>query len=103
MARCDPSLPPAILLGGGCNALSVARSLGRTGVKVSCLNTPDAYVCRSRYCTPIGAAGDNVASWGRYLLGPDAAPLHGAVLLACSDGELEFVAQHRTELSRHYR
>lgn len=105
MARSDPSLPPAILLGGSCNALSVARSLGRSGVRVYALNTPDAYVRFSRYCRPIklAAGGDDIRAWGEYLLGPESASFHGAVLLACSDAELEFVAHNRDALGGKYR
>jgi predicted ATP-grasp superfamily ATP-dependent carboligase len=105
MARIDPSLPPAILLGGGCNALSVARSLGRSGVRVYALNTPDAYVCSSRYCQMIklSGGGEDIRAWGDYLLGPEAVSLHGAVLLTCSDAELEFMAHNREALVARYR
>lgn len=105
MARIDPSLPPAIILGGGCNALSVARSLGRSGVRVYALNTPDAHVRYSRYCEPIKefAAKDDIRAWGDFLLSPKSAHLHGSVLLVCSDGELEFLAHNREALAAHYR
>jgi predicted ATP-grasp superfamily ATP-dependent carboligase len=105
MSRPDPSLPPAILLGGGCNALSVARSLGRAGVRVYALNTPDAYVRSSRYCRPIQvtAGNDDINTWGAFLLGPESASFHGSVLLACSDAELEFLAHHREALAARYR
>ncbi len=105
MARIDPSLPPAILLGGGCNALSVARSLGRSGVRVYALNTPEAYVCSSRYCQTLklSGGGEDIRAWGEYLLGPESASLHGAVLLACSDAELEFMAHNREALAARYR
>lgn len=105
MARVDPSLPPAILLGGGCNALSVARSLGRSGVRVYALNTPEAYVCCSRYCQTIkpSGGGEDIRAWGDYLLGAGSASFHGAVLLACSDAELEFMAHNREALAARYR
>jgi D-aspartate ligase len=97
-------LPPAIILGGACNALSVARSLGRAGVRVYALNHPDAHVCHSRYCTPLRVAGEpDIRTWGEFLLGPDSRPFHGAVLLACSDPELEFIAHHRPSLIQKYR
>lgn len=105
MARLDTSLPPALLLGGGCNALSVARSLGRAGVRVYALNTADAYVLSSRYCKPLRLpdSGNDINAWGEYLLGPQSAPFHGSVLLACSDAELEYLAHNREALSRRYR
>ena len=46
----DEALPPAILLGGGANALSVARSLGRLGVAVYALEDPGTFVRYSRHC-----------------------------------------------------
>lgn len=105
MAPRDSSLPPAIVMGGGCNAISVARSLGRSGVRVYALNAPQAYVYFSRYCRPLPGAptGTDVRAWGDYLLGPQSAPVHGAVLLACSDAVLELVACHREALAARYR
>jgi D-aspartate ligase len=97
-------LPPAIVLGGTCNALSVARSLGRAGVKVYALNHTDSYVFQSRYCTPIRMPkGSDTHAWGEFLLGPESEPFRGAVLLACSDAELEFLARHRPTLTAKYR
>jgi predicted ATP-grasp superfamily ATP-dependent carboligase len=103
MERIPRHFPPAILLGGSCNALSVARSLGRMGVKVYVFNTTEAYVCQSRWCTPLRVAGDDVNAWGAYLLSKASDRFRGAVLLACSDAELEYVALHRPELAAKYR
>jgi D-aspartate ligase len=98
-------LPPVILLGGDSNALSIARSLGRLGVRVYALHEAEAPVVRSRYCTWLGPRrqANGPAAWARFLLGPAAAPLHGAVLLACSDDEVEFLARQRTRLAAKFR
>jgi len=44
-------LPPVIILGGEANALSVARDLGRMGVRVYAMGEADSTVRASRYCT----------------------------------------------------
>ena len=96
--------PPAIVVGGGANALSVARSLGKIGVRVFALNFPNEYVCRSRHATPLPVPGgpDYAREWAEYLLGPQSDSLRGAVLLAASDAALMLIAQHRTELAAKY-
>ena len=85
----SPAVRPAILMGGAMgNALSVARSLGRRGVPVCLLgDSPDVH---SRFARQLRLpeAGSRQDSWARFLLGPEAAPLHGAVLLSCSDAGL---------------
>jgi predicted ATP-grasp superfamily ATP-dependent carboligase len=101
----DGTLPPAIILGGEANALSVARRLGRLGVKVFAINFPSACIRGSRYChwIDVPADGDAETSWANFLLGPDAAYLHGAVLLACSDDGITVLARHREELAQRFR
>jgi predicted ATP-grasp superfamily ATP-dependent carboligase len=96
--------PPVILLGGGANALSVARCLGRAGIKVYALNVPTEYVRYSRYCEWIPALpqGDLEQTWESYLLGPTANHLRGAVLLSCSDPGIQLIARHRDELARRF-
>jgi D-aspartate ligase len=98
------ALPPVIILGGDPNALSIARNLGRRGIRVYTVNEPDAPVCSSRYCQflPAPWLGSNVASWTAYLLGPDVEALRGAVLLASSDEALEIVVQHREQLGQRF-
>src|SRR5437879_866154 len=90
-------LPPAILIGGAATALSIARCLGRRGIRVFCLNEHQAPVRHSRFCRwlPVPWVGSNDASWTRFLLGPDAEPLRGAVLLAASDEGIEIIAHNR--------
>lgn len=95
-------LPAAIIVGGDANALSVARSLGRRGIRVFALNEPRAAVRYSRHCTWLEAAGSGAAEWLRYLLGPAMDRLHGAVLLAASDSAVMMLARHRAALQRRF-
>jgi len=101
-----PYHPPAIILGGGANALSVARNLGRMGVGVYCLDEPEMLVRYSRYCHPLHAALDREADvkavWDHYLLNERSHELHGSVLLACSDPGIEFIAGHRLALKERF-
>src|SRR5580692_8578611 len=100
MTKPTANLPPVILLGGMTNALSVARSLGRTGVTVYAINWHTAAVRYSRYCRflPVPWNGNDEESWTRYLLGRDSDPLRGAILLAGSDLGIEIIADHREQL-----
>jgi predicted ATP-grasp superfamily ATP-dependent carboligase len=112
--RHPDALPPAIVVGGGANALSVARQLGRMGVKVYGLCEPGAFVRHSRFCTAIpvedgGAAGGVVGgdgglarAWAAFLLGEQSNSLRGAVLLACSDAGIRLVAENREALSERF-
>ena len=90
-------LPPAVLLGGNANAISVARSLARRGVEVTAYGNQHGHIRFSR------AVGDFVHvgrgprigdRWMRRLL----ERRHGAVLLPCDDDALELIATHRDEL-----
>jgi D-aspartate ligase len=98
--------PSAIVLGGGANALSVARNLGRIGVAVYILNEPDAFVRHSRFCrwlnAPPTGREDRPAAWKRFLLGPESDFLRGAVILTCSDEGIEMIAAHRAQLAEKF-
>jgi predicted ATP-grasp superfamily ATP-dependent carboligase len=98
------ALPPALVVGGLANALSVARSLGRRGVRVYALSAANKQVHRSRYVTwlPLGGDGGNAEAWERFLLGPESDSLRGAVLLLCSDEGLEIAARHHAALARKF-
>jgi predicted ATP-grasp superfamily ATP-dependent carboligase len=96
-------LPSAIILGGGANSLSVARSLGRASVEVYAINEGTAYVRYSRYCRWLADAGDTPDSWTCFLLGPESNGLRGSVLFACSDDAIAIIAGHRPELSAKFR
>ncbi len=99
-AGVDPR--PVIILGGGANALSVARSLCRRGVKVYALNEESAYVRYSRSCRWLKVRGHSPDSWTRFLLGPDSDGFRGALLLACSDQGIEIIAHHREKLAARF-
>jgi D-aspartate ligase len=104
-ARAEPPLPPAVILGGGTNALSVARSLARAGVHVYVINHVSEPVCRSRYATRIAVPhepGGADEAWTRYLLGPESDWLRGGVVLACSDNALEILANNHDALGRRF-
>ncbi len=102
--RRDKKLPAVVILGGGTNALSIARSLGRRGIDVHSLNVPTAHVQYSRYCRPIPlpASSDPAHCWADYLLGSGSDNLHGAVLLAASDLGIELIALHRDSLQQKF-
>ena len=95
----DTHLPPAVVLGGSYNSLSVTRALGRQGIAVHALGdgAGGALVQSSRYLRsylPVSSSSTAADEWMAWLrTGP-----RGAVLLPCSDGALEFLARHRAEL-----
>jgi len=97
--------PPAVIIGGGANALSIARSLSATGIKVYAVNKPGAAVCYSRHVERISIPHDGayVDAWTDFLTGPQSDHLCGAVLLAASDVGLEIIANHREVLQEKFR
>lgn len=103
--RSPGALPPAIILGGSANALSIARSLGRRGVTVHVSVAKGRHALFSRYCAKAYPYGRDVKVadfWERLLLGSHRAALHGSVIFPCNDEAVTFVARHRIELSNHY-
>jgi len=97
------SRPPVILVDGGAGtAISVARSLGKVGVKVYLLSQPDSPAVLSRHAQHIARRCRDAAAWAAFLLDPISEPLRGAVLLACSDAALEMVIDHRTALGERF-
>jgi D-aspartate ligase len=100
-----PSSPPAVILGGQSGtALSVARSLGRQGVQVFFLGSPDAPERYSRYVrsVPLQTQRSIEEAWADFLLGPAAKDLRGAVLIACSDAGIEFLLKYRADVDGRY-
>lgn len=97
-------MPPAIVLGGDVNALSIARSLARAGVAVYAVNEAASPTRHSRYVhwIPMPARA-KPEEWADFLLGPGAESLHEGVLLAASDAALAFVAERRAELGTRFR
>lgn len=96
--------PPALIVGGDANALSVARSLRRRGIAVHALNHPGTFIRRSRAACWISLTGDTgPAGWERFLLGPASDYLRGAVLLVCSDEAIDLVVRNYAALSARFR
>ena len=92
------TLPPAIVLGGNANAVSVARSLGSRGVRVTALGNGHDQVRHSRFCAefvdvvPGQSIHDSWLDW----LSRDRS---GAVVLPCDDDALELIGRHRADLT----
>ncbi len=90
--------PPAILLGGGVIALSVARSLGRAGVQVIALGHDSDPVQWSRHCDEFVNTGAGKSSQGAWLDWLRTGPENGAVVLPCNDDALELTVASRAEI-----
>lgn len=93
--------PPAVVLGGSYNSLSVTRTLGRQGIPVFALGdgAGGSLVRNSRYLrdyVDVHSSATAAEEWAAWL---DTAAA-GAVLLPCSDTALEFLAEHREDLRR---
>lgn len=97
MAEATPA--PAVILGGSYNSLSVARALGRQGIPVHALGdgAGGSLVRNSRYLTSYTDVSSSAAASGEWLAWLRSGP-SGAVVLPCSDGALQFLAEHRAEL-----
>jgi D-aspartate ligase len=99
------SLPPVIILGGEANALSVARDLGREGIRVYLLCGAGAVCRHSRSCDWIETTNGKTPEeqWSRFLLSPASDELVGAVVLSCSDAGLQVLIKHGEQLKRRFR
>jgi len=97
--------PAAVVVGGSHNALSIARSLGRRGIRVFALNGGHAEIRWSRYATslPLPAGVPYETALRQFLCGPDAAFLAGAVLLAAGDEGLKLFSERHEELATRFR
>ncbi len=97
--------PPVIVIGGGANALSIARSLGRAGIQVWALNYKSSTVRYSRFAHWLSLEGKSQgkAAWGDFLLGSASDELQGAVLIPASDDALELLIEHHAKLKRKFR
>lgn len=92
-------LPPAVLLGGNANTVSVARSLGRRGVDVTVYGNGHPHVRYSRFCAryvDVGRGPDVGDRWLRHLLDRP----RDAVVLPCDDDALAMLARNRSALSQ---
>lgn len=99
-----PVPPPAIVIGGEANAIEIARSLGRRGVRVLIVNHVATESRYSRYAEflPVEAGAEFEAAAADLLLGHAADDLHGAVVLAASDEGIRVIATHRAALAERY-
>ena len=90
---------PAVVLGGGVTALSVARSLARAGIAVEVLDGPKSPARVSRAVRGFVDVGteEPQARMLEWLLGADLS----AVVVPASDDGVELVARHRAELVAH--
>ena len=82
---------PVLVMGGLQNALSIVRSLGRAGAKVSVSSTSNCFASHSRYCAdsfPVFADASQNAFWEKLLLS-EKKPLEGSMLLTCSAREIQ--------------
>jgi predicted ATP-grasp superfamily ATP-dependent carboligase len=90
--------PPAVLLGGETIAVSAARSLAPTGVRVYALGDATDPVSRSRHCHEFVEVGAKKGVQERYMAWlRDHAPA-GAVVIPCDDDGIELIARGRERL-----
>lgn len=94
---------PAIVIGGKQNALSVARNLARSGVRVIAINYPHEPIRFSRYAQFIHFPRESSPlAWVRFLLSSESNHLRGSVLLLCSDEVVSTFMKHYSMLSQKY-
>ena len=92
------ALPPAVILGGNANAVSVTRSLGRRSVAVTVYGNQHDHIRHSRFCAEyvdVGGGPGLADRWLRHLLDRPAE----AVLLPCDDEALTLIARNRERLT----
>jgi D-aspartate ligase len=90
--------PPAVILGGSANAVSVARSLARAGVTVHAVGSRMSAVRVSRACSSFADLGTDGNIQGRWLEWLERSGPRGAVILPCEDDGLELIARNRPRL-----
>jgi predicted ATP-grasp superfamily ATP-dependent carboligase len=95
---------PALVMGGQQNTLSIVRSLGSAGVRVSVSSGHGCWAPHSRYCAEsFPYSSDTLSSvfWTKLLLS-EQKPLKGTMLLTCNDDAIQFVAKNNEALRAHY-
>jgi predicted ATP-grasp superfamily ATP-dependent carboligase len=98
--------PVVMFQAGGYLPLTIARSLGRLGIKVYCINSDHrAYVCSSRYCTATflwepGAAREEL--FIEYLAGLADDLRCKPLLIPVGDVQNNLVDRHRAVLAQSY-
>ncbi len=100
-----PNSVGAILLGGAHGALGIARALGRNGVNVVFITDDHPLPKLSRYVRSrfdwAGPGAPNALNWLLDLAETES--LKGWLLIPCADGDVQFIAEHRTQLSQTFR
>jgi D-aspartate ligase len=92
--------PPAVVVGGEVNAISVVRSLAQAGVEVDVLGPalPHTSLRYSRYPRRYVRFTRKDTIQEDWLAWLEREPPRGAVILPCDDDALELVARHRDRL-----
>lgn len=98
------NLPPVILLGGNIIAVSVARTLAKSGISCYAIGESTSEVHYTRFCTGIKYASNSekesvclqwLLNTGRHLH-------EKPVIIPCSDAGLMLTINHRTELEKYF-
>jgi len=96
---------PVLILGGKENGLSLTRSLGKAGIRVSVSGPADCWGLGSKYCAQSFEVPPGIQPkryWEILLLGDDPAIAQRHVILPCSDDALEFLAHHEGALRERH-
>ncbi|MDP2209123.1 MAG: hypothetical protein Q8K98_10185 [Bacteroidota bacterium] len=96
--------PPVILLGGNIIAVSVARALGKSGIKCYALGEATSEVHYSRFCRGIKYSPniDKETVYLHWLLNTGRHLHKKPVIIPCSDAGLMLTTNNRTELEKYF-
>lgn len=105
LGRIHGDRPPAVVLGGSCNGLSFARSLGRRGIPVLMLESEPLLGIYTRFADvamlpPVDRSADE---WLELLESVGARLSAPAILFSTSDALSLLVARNSKSLSRYFR
>jgi D-aspartate ligase len=105
LKRIRVSIPPAVVLGGSCNGLSFARSLGRRGVPVLMLETNPFLGIHTRYANVLllPDVREDPAAWLQLLQSIGRRLDKPAILFSTSDGHTQLIARHSPSLESYFR
>ena len=98
-------VPPALVLGGEENALSIVRSFGRRKIPVYVCAAEGCFAFKSRYCSEalvIPAGESQKQYWSRFLLDGESEKLRGAVIFPGEDEAVEYLAENRNRLAQRF-
>ncbi|HEY1370973.1 MAG TPA: hypothetical protein VGH50_00770 [Candidatus Binatia bacterium] len=96
---------PAVVLGGGHNALGAFRSLGRKGIEVIAVHTQRDTALRSKFCSPVRVPYDPADETERYadFLLQLPSPATACALIPTGDAEVFAASRCRERLQKRYR